>query len=271
MVYLVGKAVLVLAVGLIMRWPETVGVRLALILAHGGEFGLLILTQAMWAGVLDPHLGQSAVLALAVTMALAPLLIQHHQRVVRWLALVWPRWQVGAERASYRLDTKELSDHVLLCGCGRVGRLVAVVLEAANVPYIAIEFDLAHFRRAKREGHKVVFGDASRRRVLETAGLARARVVVITFDRRLSAERVLHYARQFSANVPSIISTADDRDLVALTAAGATTVFPENLAAGLALADQVLLLSGFSQENAAKAITAVRAELNPELGGAIGI
>jgi CPA2 family monovalent cation:H+ antiporter-2 len=53
--------------------------------------------------------------------------------------------------------------------------------------------------------------------------------------------------------------------------AGAATVFPENVAAGLALADQALLLSGFTQEDAARVITAVRAELNPELRGRVGI
>jgi monovalent cation:H+ antiporter-2, CPA2 family len=54
-------------------------------------------------------------------------------------------------------------------------------------------------------------------------------------------------------------------------AVGAAIVFPENFAAGLALADQVLLLSGFTQENAAKVVTTVRAELSPELTGRIGL
>jgi CPA2 family monovalent cation:H+ antiporter-2 len=43
------------------------------------------------------------------------------------------------------------------------------------------------------------------------------------------------------------------------------------LAAGLALADQVLLVCGFSQDNAAHIVTTVRAELDPELKGLVGI
>jgi CPA2 family monovalent cation:H+ antiporter-2 len=38
----------------------------------------------------------------------------------------------------------------------------------------------------------------------------------------------------------------------------------------LALADQVLLVCGFSQDTAANIVTTVRAELNPELRGRAG-
>jgi len=38
-------------IGAMLHWPVAVATRLALILAHGGEFGLLLLTQAMATGV----------------------------------------------------------------------------------------------------------------------------------------------------------------------------------------------------------------------------
>jgi CPA2 family monovalent cation:H+ antiporter-2 len=67
------------------------------------------------------------------------------------------------------------------------------------------------------------------------------------------------------------VSAADDQEISALVRAGAGTVFPENLAAGLALADQVLLVCGLSQDRAANIVTKVRAELSPQLGGHVGI
>jgi monovalent cation:H+ antiporter-2, CPA2 family len=146
-----------------------------------------------------------------------------------------------------------------------------VVLEAAKVPYVALESDLTRFREARQRGHNIVFGDASRRRILEAAGLSRARLLIVTFDRRPAVERILHHARHRDPSVPSIVSATDDRDVSGLAVAGAAAVFPENLAAGLALADQALLFSGFTQEEAARVITSVRAELNPELRGRIGI
>jgi monovalent cation:H+ antiporter-2, CPA2 family len=78
-------------------------------------------------------------------------------------------------------------------------------------------------------------------------------------------------ARQENPTVSSIVSATDDQDVATLATAGAGTIFPENFAAGLTLADQVLLSCGFSQDDAAAFVTAVRAELNPELIGRVGI
>ena len=265
-----GKALVVLLVGAIMRWSAPVSTRAALILAHGGEDGLLLLTLAMKVGAIEPNVGQPALLALAATMALGPVLILRSARFAEFVNGASHRARADAEEAAIRAESQNLGDHVILCGCGRVGRLVSLVLEAAKVPYVAVESDLTRFRRAKKAGHKVVFGDAGRKRILEAAGVARARLVVITFDRRHAVEHILHYAREHNPTVSSIVSAADDQEILPLVRAGASTVFPENVAAGLALADQVLLVCGFSQDNAANIVTTVRAELNPELRARVG-
>jgi CPA2 family monovalent cation:H+ antiporter-2 len=265
-----GKALVVILVGAIMRWPPPVRARAALILAHGGEAGLLLVTQAMRVGAIEPNVGQPVLLALAATMALSPMLTQRSARFAELIGGVSHRVKADAEEAAIREESRNLNDHVVLCGCGRVGRPVSLVLEAANAPYIAIESDLMRYRRAKTSGHKVVFGDAGRKRIIEASGVARARLVVVTFDRRQVVEHILHYVRPQNPAVPSIVSAADDQEISSLARAGANTVFPENVAAGLALADQVLLVCGFSQVDAANIVTAVRAELHPELRGRVG-
>ena len=269
-VCLAGKAFVMIQVGAIMRWPAPVAVRAAVILAHGGEAGLLLLTQAMRVNALEASVGQPALFALAVSMALGPMLIQASSRFAELVRGASHRLKARAEEAAIREESRDLSDHVILCGCGRVGRPVALVLEAAKAPYIAIETDLMRFRRAKKSGHKVVFGDAGRKRVMEAAGIARARLVVVTFDRRHLIEHIQHFVHLQNPAASSIVSATDDQELSSLARAGASIVFPENIAAGLALADQVLLVCGFSQDDAASIVTAARAELHPELRSHVG-
>src|SRR5258708_19051126 len=70
-VFLPGKALVLAVVALMMGWPAATGARLAVILAPGGELGLLLLTQAMAIGVVAPAVGPPALLALAGTIGLA--------------------------------------------------------------------------------------------------------------------------------------------------------------------------------------------------------
>ena len=269
--FLPGKVLATLVVAAIMRWPAQAGIRVAVVLAHGGEFGLLLLTQAMARGIIEPRLGQPVLVGLVLTMALAPVVIQRNASISRYIGnTLWRFAPIGRGHALAE-EGRRLHDHVVICGCGRVGRVIGVALEAAKVSYIAIESDLTRLHEARQQGHRVVFGDASRRRILEAAGLPRARLLVATFDRRPAVERLLHHARQWNPALPSIVSAADDREMSELATAGASVVFPENLAAGLALAHQVLLFSGFTQDDASRVITTVRAELNPELRGHVGV
>jgi monovalent cation:H+ antiporter-2, CPA2 family len=259
LVFLPAKALLTFVTGLIAGAHREASARTAVILAHGGEFGLLLMALALQSGLVSPDLGQPVLIALALTMGLAPLVIQRNH---------WAEWPFGrrdrriaATEVSIRAQSGSLQDHVILCGCGRVGRLVATVLESAEIAYIAIETDLSRFQTARRQGHEVVFGDARHHRILEAAGLDRAVLVVITFDHLNTVERILHRIKALEPAPASLVSTADDLDMAPVARLEATAVFPENLAAGLALADRALLLCGKSQDDAARIVNTVRAEL----------
>lgn len=271
LVILFGKGVITFIVGLALRRSAPTALRVAVILAHGGEFGLLLASLSMNSGLLPPDVGQPMLIALALTMGLAPLMIQYGALVERLVARPGTRTNATEAETALRTMSASLDRHVLLCGCGRVGRLVATALEAAKIPCIAIEADLARFKEAQRGGHTTVHGDAAHRRILAAAGLAKAKLVVITFDRHAAVERILKFTREQEGPIPCVVSTADDRDITPLADAGATAVFPENLAAGLALADQSLLLCGLTQQEAGRIITTLRTELNPELRERVGI
>ena len=259
LVFFLVKAALVFVTGLIVGAQRPASARTAVILAHGGEFGLLLVTLALQSGLVSPDLGQPVLIALALTMGLAPLVIQRNH---------WAEWPFGhrdrrmaATENSIRTETGKLHDHVILCGCGRVGRLVATVLEAADIPYIAIETDLARYQAARRQGHEVVLGDARHHRILEAAGLDRAQLVVLSFDRHDAVQRILPQIKALDPAPASLVSTADDLDMTRFSRLDPTAVFPENLAAGLALADRALLLCGKAQDDAARIVSTVRAEL----------
>ena len=117
----------------------------------------------------------------------------------------------------------------------------------------------------------MVFADAARTGALAAAGLERSRLLVLTFDAEPDATRIMHWAKDGAPRSRRLVSASDETAAAALKAQGADVVFPENLAAGLGLADQALLLWGLDQQEAARVVTALRATLNPELAGSGGL
>ncbi|GBD25539.1 Glutathione-regulated potassium-efflux system protein KefC [bacterium HR30] len=271
LLFTLGKAILVGMVGAMFRWPRGVTVRSALILAHGGEFGLLLLSQGFQGGLLPTEVAQPLLGGLLLSMGAAPFFIGRHDFLARRLARVRPTTAEAEQVAWLESEHERVEGHVLLLGCGRVGRQVAAVLEAAGVPYVAFESDPARFQEAKRQGHKVILADASRLRLLDAAGVARCRLIVFTFSYPRLVERIVHHARARNPEIAVIVSAKEEAELPHLAQTGVTAVFPENLAVGLALGNQALLLLGRSYEEAARVVSELRALLNPELAGHIGV
>jgi voltage-gated potassium channel len=70
-------------------------------------------------------------------------------------------------------------DHVVLCGFGRFGRVVAEELERRGMPFVVIESDPALQPTLESSGYPYVLGSALDDQVLAEAGVGRARAIVI--------------------------------------------------------------------------------------------
>ena len=81
----------------------------------------------------------------------------------------------GIKRMTTQID--KLSDHVIICGFGRIGVMLAETLEAAGAPFVIVERDEERVERARDLGYLCIQADAADESALQTAGVIRARVV----------------------------------------------------------------------------------------------
>jgi len=155
-VFLLLKAVLALPAARLGGLSRPDALRAAVILAHGGEFGLLLLSLALTQGLIPAAAGQPALFALAATMTFAPILIQHHD----WIAirLAGPLGRPRPLEEELRLNEHGIgmSRHIIVCGAGRLGRLVAMALDTAKLPCLVIESDYVRHREALELGLRSV-------------------------------------------------------------------------------------------------------------------
>ncbi len=270
LLFIAFKGGLVFVIARLGGLPRSAALRSGLVLAHGGEFSLLLVTQALQEGVLPVPMAQALLLSLTLSIALAPLLIQHNgtlaERIEELLGLrPSGRRQSEEQRRELHIteEARPLENHVLLCGCGRVGRLVAGLLEAEAIPYLALDHDPGVVREARRRGYRVLLGDATRSGILQAAGVERAAVVVSTLPGGGAVQRLLHQVRSLQGEScpPIVVSTRDEGHLVELLEAGATTVLPESFSAGLELAAETLRSLGLKAEEVEGVVEAARIRL----------
>ena len=261
---LVVKFLVVFGVTRLSGLPASSAVKTGLLLAHSGELGLLIVGRSLDSALLSPAIGQPVLGAIAASMLVGPILAQWSDRAGD--LMVRSRDPRGAEiETAVRTTSQELKGHVVLAGCGPVGRLVALTLEASEIPYLAIERNVERLRRAQQEGHKAVFGDASRAGILKAAGVDRAAAIIVLVNNWHRSVRIIREAKRLNPAIQVIASLRDDAHLGELAQAGAAHVFPENYAAGLGLGAQALMTLGMTADDATDRIRAMRAQLSPDL------
>ena len=239
----------------LFRVPPASSARVALSLAQAGEFGFVLFGLAVGAGALEPEMSGVAVLTVAFSMALTPLLIVAAARVGR-------RVDAGQEHGPEQIsgETRELSRHVLIAGFGRVGRTLARILDAREVGWIALDLDAARVGEGRKAGLGVYFGDASRIEVLRAAGVHRAVAAVVTLDDAESAGRALAALRAEVPDIPVLVRARDTSHSRELLAAGATRVIPELVEGSLQLGGALLAALGDPPDGVDRLIDRFRGE-----------
>ena len=252
------KLGLVVVLARLFGSPLATALRTGFYLAQAGEFALVMLSLALTHRLLSPDFMRTILASMILSMLLAPLLIGYANTWVRkltandWLARAAEMTQVAAL-------TMARQGHVIVCGYGRSGQNLTRLLEREDITYLALDSDPQRVREAA-DGTSVIYGDASRRETLVSAGIAKSRAVVITFADTPTALKILHHVQHLRPELPVIVRTRDDSELDRLFAAGATEVIPEVLEGSLMLASHSLLVLGVPLNRVLTRIRTIREE-----------
>lgn len=250
------KAAAITALVRVAGQERRIAWRSGVILGHGGEFGLLLVSLALSHAMLPAITAQIVLAAIIGSMFIAPLLIHFNADIAQALTPGYrPREPAEVEAAANALDA-----HVILCGFDRTGQNLAQLLRSSGHAYLALDLDPARVGAAQQAEIPVVYGDATRRAVLAAAGTERACALVITLDEAHIAERIIDAARTINPELPILVRSRDDSHYEALITAGATEVLPEEFEASLMLGGQLLTSLGATDATITVTLAAMRAE-----------
>ena len=236
------NAAVIFGLARLFRLPWRSAAEAALLLAGAGEFAFVILGQAMDQKLVARADGEAILVAATLSMTCIPLLAAAGARLGgRKLAPseLPPETDRATDGAAAEADPR-----VIICGYGRVGRLVGEMLRRHDIPWVAVELDPRLVEAARRDGEAIFFGDASIPEFLLRSGLADAPALVVTMDDPDGAEAIVATARQLRANFTIVARARDARHAHRLYDLGATDAVPETVEASLQLSEALLVEIG---------------------------
>ncbi len=226
---------LALGRGFGLAWSQNL--LFAFALAQGGEFAFVLFSFATKAKVLPAELTAVLVAVVAFSMLLTPLLLIVNDR---WLQ---PRFAVPAEeRQADGID--EPDNPVIIAGFGRFGQIVGRLLLAHRCPITVLDHSPAQIDLLRRFGWKVFYGDAGRLDLLEAAGAAQAKLLVVAVDDPEKALEIVALAHKHFPKLAILARAQDRRHAYALIRQGVSVIRRETFGSALEMGIDALKLLG---------------------------
>lgn len=226
--------------------------RLAVLLASGGEFAFVVLKQAQEQGLVGARQGGALVLAITLSMALTPLL-------VALLAKLLGNDKANKPARAY--DTIEAgAPRVIIAGFGRMGQVVGRILRAEGIPFVALDHSIEQMDMVRRFGNwnDIFYGDPARPELLRAAQADKAEVFVLASDDPESSLRVARVVRRQYPHLKIVARARNRQHVWRLMDMGIDEPVRETLYSSLKMTKQALVALGLPPERAADRVERFR-------------
>ena len=161
----------------------------AVLLGQGSEFAFVVFGAAQMANVLDPEWAKALTLAVALSRL----------------------EKTGSEQEREADEIDEEQPRVIIAGFGRFGQITGRLLLSSGVKMVILDHDPDHVDTLRKFDMKVFYGDATRVDLLESAGAAKAEVLINAIDDPQTSMQLVELVKEHFPNL-TIISRARDVD-----------------------------------------------------------
>ncbi len=144
-------------------------------------------------------------------------------------------------RMDISMPVPELSDHVLIAGGENIGRSIAHLMKALNLPYLLIEPTYGAYRKAAAEKLNCLFGDPQQPVILESAGIERARILLAASSAFAENREVIQQSAKLHPGLPVITRADSTEEAELLREYKVFEIIQPKFEAGLEMTRQALL------------------------------
>jgi CPA2 family monovalent cation:H+ antiporter-2 len=202
----------------LLGYPQRIGLTVAAASSQVGEFSFILITLGVTLGLVPDDALQVVVAAALVSITLNPLLLRTVEPLTQRFDAV-PVLHRLSERSAGHVEVLDrshpedrLRNHAIVCGHGRVGRLITAALDRRGFPYLVITDDRHETARLRDLGTPTLFGDAANPDLLAHARLSTAKVLIVAIADGHAARLIVDRAHEMAPRVSVVVRTHSESD-----------------------------------------------------------
>ncbi len=161
----------------------------AFALAQGGEFAFVLVAFSVESGVIPPEVSNVIILVVALSMAITPLLLLMNER------LIYP-YLFRSRNVAEHDTIEETGNPVIIAGFGGFGMVIGRFLIANGLKATILDENPDNIQVLRKLGYSVYYGDATRQDLLEAAGAAEARILVVAVSDKMNSLKIVDLAQR---------------------------------------------------------------------------
>jgi CPA2 family monovalent cation:H+ antiporter-2 len=239
-VMMIVKGMIIYSICRVSGSPHNDAVRIAFLLPQGGEFGFVLFsTAAATGGLLSNSTASLLIAIVTLSMALTPIAVAVSKRLM-----------VGEAHEEIDETFEGAGADVLMVGFSRFGQIAAQILLAGGRAVTVIDFSADRIRQASSFGFRIYFGDGTRKDVLRSAGIDRAKVVVICTHKREITDKIVELVQTEYSHARIFVRSYDRIHSIALRNVGVDYELRETLESGLLFGRKTLEALGVGETEA---------------------
>jgi CPA2 family monovalent cation:H+ antiporter-2 len=264
-IVLVAKPLTALAIVWGLRFSFRSAITVAIALAQVGEFSFLLADEAIRHQLLSDEARSVLIACAIISISINPLLFRTIGPIETWLRGHPRLWRIVSQRAESGGDKINRQTHdrlsapddeagatpshkAVIVGYGPVGQTAARILRDFGIEPVVIDLNLDTVRGLVANGQLAIYGDATRREILEAASIGDARYLLVTVPDFLVRTLVVITAREINADLRVFARARYLHERAWLEEIGATQICTEEAEAALGLAVLLLQEVGADQE-----------------------
>jgi len=262
------KIMVVLGIYLFFRFHSRTAFTLGLLLFQIGEAAFVILFQGFSQGVIDTDSYHIALSVVIVTLICTPAIISANSFIYarlrnlirKHLTFVESFIKNRIDREIPNIDALKMDQHMIICGYGRVGKYVGRALMFANVPFIAVDYNIHTIEAARKEGINAIYGDPTEIDVLDYAECENAAALIAAVPDRSMQEMIILNAKKLNPKIVLFTRVHIEADQRRMKDLGVEVIVQPEFEASLSIIRRILVWRGVDKVEIANKIKRLKIE-----------